>query len=141
MNTCERCIPALINERSPCRSFCRRHRRSARFIYPKKERRPFCNRFIHQLQRPERETLLRPSRTRRTERKKEEQEGNEAKNKQMEDNKICLDKGSIIPLLKNGQIMFDELQRKRTSSFSTFDFTFCFVLHSCFSPFFYFFSF
>lgn len=37
LNTCERCIAALINERPQRRSIRRRRRRSARSIYPKAE--------------------------------------------------------------------------------------------------------
>lgn len=49
----------------------------------RKERRPFCNRFIHQRLRPEGGTLLcSPERNKR--------KGNEAKDKQMEENTNCV---------------------------------------------------
>lgn len=82
-----------------------------RSSFIRKERRPFCNHFIHQRQRPEGGTLLRPPRG--TKEKETRQRTNRWKKiKSVLHSEQEVD--TIIPVLKNRQ------KRKITFAYSTF---------------------
>ncbi len=85
LNTCKRCITTLINERAQRVPSTDAAQRSS-FI--RKEKETFCNRFIHQRRRPEGERCwsLEDERD-EDERTRSNRKGNEAENKQMEENK------------------------------------------------------
>ena len=103
----------LMNDRNADPSAAAAAQRSS-FI--RKERRPFCNRFIHQTRHPEGGTPLRPPRTRGAETKERGTNKEEMKQRTNRWKKIktalrCKQEvktESIIPLLKNGPIEFDE---------------------------------